>query len=112
MSRYLLLRRYIAGSDREHRRSACSLRRNRVRDGGGQAQGTPRRVKPANSKTIIKAIERKGWRKLRQRGSHVIFIHEVLGGVVIVPDHGSRDLPTGTQADIMKKAGLTDNDIR
>lgn len=45
-----------------------------------------------------------GWREVSTRGSHVKFERD--GKPLIVPVHGSRDIPTGTLHAILKQAGL------
>jgi len=60
---------------------------------------------PLTAREIIRKIEAVGWRFLRQRGSHRIFVHDTLPGLVVVPMHKG-DLPYGTERKIMKDAGL------
>jgi mRNA interferase HicA len=60
---------------------------------------------PITAKEVIRRIEAAGWRVLRQKGSHRIFVHDSLPGIVIVPMHKG-DLPYGTERQILKAAGL------
>ncbi len=60
---------------------------------------------PLTAREIIRKIEAGGWRFLRQKGSHRIFVHESVPGVIIVPMHKG-DLKIGTERDILKKANL------
>jgi predicted RNA binding protein YcfA (HicA-like mRNA interferase family) len=60
---------------------------------------------PLTAREIIRKIEAVGWRFLRQRGSHRIFIHDSVPGVIIVPMHKG-DLKIGTERDILKRANL------
>jgi predicted RNA binding protein YcfA (HicA-like mRNA interferase family) len=60
---------------------------------------------PLTAKEIIKKIEAVGWRFLRQKGSHRIFVHDSVPGVIIVPMHKG-DLKIGTERDILRQAGL------
>jgi predicted RNA binding protein YcfA (HicA-like mRNA interferase family) len=60
---------------------------------------------PLTAKQIIKMIEAAGWRFLRQKGSHRVFVHDSRPGVVVVPVHKG-DLPYGTERKIKKDAGL------
>jgi predicted RNA binding protein YcfA (HicA-like mRNA interferase family) len=55
---------------------------------------------------IIKLIERDGWHKVRQRGSHRHFEHPVKSGLVTVPGKRSDDLHPKTASSILKQAGL------
>ena len=60
---------------------------------------------PQTAHEIIRKIEAAGWRFLRQRGSHRVFVHDSSPGLVVVPMHKG-DLPYGTERKIMKDAGL------
>ena len=57
------------------------------------------------AREIVALIERAGWKKHRQKGSHAVFKHETLRGRIVVPMH-TGDLPKGTERSILKKAGL------
>lgn len=56
---------------------------------------------------IIKLIEKDGWTFKRQKGSHMVFVHPVKTGIVVVPNHGmGEDVKQGTEKSILKQAGL------
>lgn len=55
---------------------------------------------------VIKLIERQGWYKVRQRGSHRIFKHSERSEIISIPDHGKDDLKPGLLGNILKTAGL------
>ena len=55
---------------------------------------------------IIELLEKDGWVKVVQRGSHRQFKHPVKAGKVTVPGNLSDDLPVGTQKSILRQAGL------
>lgn len=56
---------------------------------------------------IIKLLEADGWYQVGQRGSHRQFKHPVKPGRVTVPvGRNSKDLPLGTERNILKQAGL------
>ncbi|MHB8357112.1 MAG: type II toxin-antitoxin system HicA family toxin [Vulcanimicrobiaceae bacterium] len=56
---------------------------------------------------IIKAIERDGWRLLRESGSHRHYAHPAKPGIVTIAPHGmNADVPPGTLSAILKQAGL------
>lgn len=55
---------------------------------------------------LEKIIVSNGWFKIRQSGSHRIYKHEMIKGIIIIPFHGSKNLPKGTEMSILKKAGL------
>jgi predicted RNA binding protein YcfA (HicA-like mRNA interferase family) len=57
------------------------------------------------------ALERKGWQLLRIKGSHHHYGRSDRVEIVSVPVHGNKTLPPGTQAAIMRTAGLTDDDL-
>lgn len=58
------------------------------------------------AREILKKLKADGWYEVEQRGSHVQLKHPTKPGKVTVPDHGSKDIPTGTLKQIMKQAGL------
>lgn len=60
---------------------------------------------PLTAREIIKKIEAAGWRFVRQKGSHRVYVHPTLPGVVIVPMHKG-DLKIGTERQILKDAGV------
>jgi len=59
------------------------------------------------AREIIRAVERTGLRRIRQRGSHVILTDPLTGRTVVVPDYGSREVPIGTLKGILRQARLT-----
>ena len=58
------------------------------------------------AKQLEKLVLAKGWFFSRQKGSHRIYKHDKIKGIVVIPFHGKRDLPKGTETSIRKKAGL------
>lgn len=60
---------------------------------------------------MCKILERLGWRLARIKSSHHIYKKPGEVAIVTVPVHGNKDLRQGTQATIMKVAGLTDEDL-
>jgi predicted RNA binding protein YcfA (HicA-like mRNA interferase family) len=57
-----------------------------------------------DSGTVIKALERAGWRLVRVTGSHHHFRHESRPGLVTVA-HPRKDVPVGTLRSIERQAG-------
>ena len=55
---------------------------------------------------LIRKVEKRGWTIIRQKGSHRIYEHPELEGLVVVPDHGSKEVGKGLAAKIMKQAGI------
>jgi predicted RNA binding protein YcfA (HicA-like mRNA interferase family) len=67
-------------------------------------------VKAVSGKQMCKILERHGWQIPRTKSSHHIY-KKPGHGTISVPVHGNKDLRTGLQADIMKVAGLTEDDL-
>ena len=59
---------------------------------------------PLSGKVLVKLLLQNGWQLQRVNGSHHILVKGC--EVVSVPVHGNRDLSRGTEAAILKKAGL------
>ena len=64
------------------------------------------KLKPLPSKTIIQILGRLGFKKIRQRGSHVFFRHAD-GRTTIVPIHKGEDIGRGLLQEIIKDTKLT-----
>lgn len=58
-----------------------------------------------DSRELIRLLEADGWRRVRQKGSHIQFKHPEKPGRVTVP-HPKRDLPIGTLRNIEDQSGL------
>lgn len=65
------------------------------------------KLRPVSGQEAIRALERLGFRQVRQRGSHVILKRETVRGAVgcVVPLH--RELAMGTLRGILQQANLT-----
>ena len=68
-------------------------------------------MRHVSGKRMCKILESRGWILDRINGSHHIFEHPDFPNSANVPVHGNQDLPTGTQRNIMRTAGLTDGDL-
>lgn len=68
------------------------------------------RLPSMNAAELVRILERSGFERVRQSGSHLILRHSD-GRRVTVPMHKSRDLGRGLLARIMKDADLTAKDI-
>ena len=67
-----------------------------------------RKLPALKARQVVRALERAGFRLVRQKGSHQIFEHPERPELrVTVPDHGSHDLKTGTMASILKQCGMS-----
>jgi len=63
-----------------------------------------------SGRQIVKALHRSGFIVDHQRGSH-IFMHNLEKNIsVIVPNH--KELKSGTLHSILKKAGLTQEELK
>ena len=58
------------------------------------------------SSELLKRLQAAGWAFVRQSGSHIILRHPDKAEPIIFPNHGSKEVATGTAANILKKAGL------
>jgi predicted RNA binding protein YcfA (HicA-like mRNA interferase family) len=63
---------------------------------------------PFTSKELIRLVEKDGWFLKRVNGSHCIFRHPHKTGMVVIPNHGSSDVPKGTYKNVLKQAGLSE----
>ena len=50
---------------------------------------------------LISIVSKLGFQKLRQKGSHIRFIHPD-GRKTTIPDHGKKDVPKGLLSKIIK----------
>jgi predicted RNA binding protein YcfA (HicA-like mRNA interferase family) len=57
---------------------------------------------------VIRRLERDGWVKVTQKGSHRQFKHPHKSGKVTVPGKESDDIPEGTYKSILRQADLED----
>lgn len=60
---------------------------------------------PTTSKEMIKLLQKNGFEKVSQNGSHIKLKNNTTGKTVIVPYH-SKDLKRGIEQAILKQAGL------
>lgn len=58
------------------------------------------------AREVEKKIIQIGWFFVRQKGSHKIYKHDIEQGIVVIPFHGSKDIPKGTLSSILKKAKI------
>lgn len=55
---------------------------------------------------LHKLLIKDGWEKKRQNGSHVIYTHPGKNGNLVVPHHGTKEVPNGLLKSILKAAKL------
>lgn len=63
-----------------------------------------------NAKAHIKILEKKGFQFSRQSGSHAIYKNQE-GIKVTIPIHGKKDIGKGLLSQILKDAGLKNEDL-
>jgi predicted RNA binding protein YcfA (HicA-like mRNA interferase family) len=66
------------------------------------------RLPSLSARKLVGILERKGFKFVRQKGSHASYRHPD-GRTATVPMH--RDVPKGTLRDIMKQADLSPDDL-
>ena len=64
------------------------------------------KLTPLPAKKVIQILERVGFEKIRQRGSHIFFRHPD-GRTTIVPVHRGEDIGRGLLQEIIKDTKLT-----
>jgi predicted RNA binding protein YcfA (HicA-like mRNA interferase family) len=68
-------------------------------------------LKRVSGKQMCKILTRHGWALDHVTGAHHVFKKPDEVRLISVPVHGNRTLKKGTQAGIMKEAGLKDSDL-
>lgn len=68
-------------------------------------------MKSVSGKELALALERSGWRLHHVRGSHHYYVKNDEPAMLCIPIHGGKALKKGTQAALMKLAGLSDSDL-
>lgn len=58
------------------------------------------------SSQLLKILKKDGWYVVSQKGSHVKLKHDFKEGIIIFPNHGSKEIASGTENSILKKAGM------
>jgi predicted RNA binding protein YcfA (HicA-like mRNA interferase family) len=68
-------------------------------------------MKSISGKKFSKALEHRGWRLLRIKGSHHIYSDPTGQIRVVVPVHGNDDLKLGLLKSLLRDTGLTESEI-
>jgi predicted RNA binding protein YcfA (HicA-like mRNA interferase family) len=68
-------------------------------------------MKVVTGRELCRAVERKGWRLSRVKGSHHIYNRGENEPSLSIPVHAGTDLKPGIQRGLMKQAGLADADL-
>jgi|GEM_PF-158688 len=63
-----------------------------------------------NARDVESILERYGFQLISQKGSHRKWRNDFVKRQVIVPDHGTRQLPKGTLRSIFKGAEIPDSE--
>ena len=68
-------------------------------------------MKVISGKQLCRILESRGWELKRVHGSHHIYTHSDNPKILTVPVHGNKDLKKGTLSQLLKDAGLTEQDL-
>jgi predicted RNA binding protein YcfA (HicA-like mRNA interferase family) len=63
-------------------------------------------MKPLPAKKVIRALEKIGFQKIRQKGSHLIMRHSD-GRMTVIPIHQGEDIGPGLLLEIIKDTKLS-----
>lgn len=55
---------------------------------------------------LAKVAEKRGYRRVRQTGSHVVFCNET-GKIIVIPDHGSQVIVRPLLRKILRDLGIS-----
>jgi predicted RNA binding protein YcfA (HicA-like mRNA interferase family) len=55
---------------------------------------------------LLRILIKDGWVVISSRGSHLKMKHPLKDGIIIFPDHGSKEIEKGLEKKIFKDAGL------
>lgn len=69
------------------------------------------KISPVKPDELIRVLEKLGFERLRQSGSHIIFKHPE-GRWTTVPMHKEKDVAKGTLRKILKDAEITYEDLK
>lgn len=58
------------------------------------------------SSELLRILKKDGWYPISQRGSHLKLKHDLKEGIIIFPNHGSREVGIGLASKILKDAGI------
>jgi len=68
-------------------------------------------MKEVSGKELTRILEKDGWKLVRIRGSHHVFIKEGRIERISVPIHGTRPLKIGLLRHFLKLAGIKEADL-
>ncbi|MEM2058391.1 MAG: type II toxin-antitoxin system HicA family toxin [Thermoproteota archaeon] len=64
------------------------------------------KILPLNPHKLVKILQKRGFKTLRQKGSHIIMMNDK-GVRIVVPVHPGKEVKPGLVRAIIKEAGLT-----
>jgi predicted RNA binding protein YcfA (HicA-like mRNA interferase family) len=64
------------------------------------------RLRPLSGEAVCEILERHGFKRVRQRGSHVIMQAHAPDGTTTVPVPNHRELRVGTLQSIIRQSGV------
>jgi predicted RNA binding protein YcfA (HicA-like mRNA interferase family) len=63
------------------------------------------KLKPVSAKKLCRILERLGFTKIRQKGSHIFYQHKD-GRCTVVPMHSREDIGVGLLKEVLKETEL------
>lgn len=66
-------------------------------------------MKAVSGRELARVLERRGWELIRVRGSHHLYGRGAER--IVIPVHGNQTLKAGLQRDLMKQAGISDEEL-
>ncbi len=64
------------------------------------------KLRPIKPEQLVKIVEKLGFVKIRQKGSHIVYRHPD-GRWITIPMHKGRDISVGLLRKIIKDLGIT-----
>lgn len=55
---------------------------------------------------LYRILIKAGWYVVSQKGSHIKMRHKKISGIIIIPNHWSKEIGKGLENKILKHAGL------
>jgi len=55
---------------------------------------------------LFRLLAKDGWYPISRKGSHIKLKHDKKEGIIIFPNHGSREVGKGLEIKILKDAGI------
>jgi mRNA interferase HicA len=55
---------------------------------------------------LLRKVKKAGWYEISQEGSHIKMRHLTKDGILIFPNHGSKEISKGLEKAIKKQAGI------